>query len=134
MAWEKLQTSPVHDHVGSSCWVKVLDGELRESKYAVAAQPGEGFAVSLQSERTVGAEGVAFYEGTAESGARGLGNPSSDQVGVSLHIYSPPHSVCNFYDPHTGAKTVSTLLSANFAGRGCVRHSAFALCFHCLRG
>ena len=42
-----------------------------------------------------------------------LGNPSSDQIVVSLHVYSPPHSICNFYDARTGVKTVSTLMAVN---------------------
>ena len=25
--------SPIHDHAGSSCWVKVLQGQLREVRY-----------------------------------------------------------------------------------------------------
>ena len=33
LCWDKGQMSPIHDHAGSSCWVKVLQGQLREVKY-----------------------------------------------------------------------------------------------------
>ncbi len=30
LCWEKGQSSPIHDHAGSSCWVKILTGTLDE--------------------------------------------------------------------------------------------------------
>jgi predicted metal-dependent enzyme (double-stranded beta helix superfamily) len=33
LTWDKGQVSPIHDHAGSSCWVKVISGELNEVLY-----------------------------------------------------------------------------------------------------
>eukprot|EP00757_Euglenozoa_sp_SAG-D1_P018940 gene18940-6295_t len=38
LCWNNAQTSPIHDHAGSSCWVKVLDGVLEEKKYKPTSQ------------------------------------------------------------------------------------------------
>ncbi|KAI9316035.1 RmlC-like cupin domain-containing protein [Dichotomocladium elegans] len=34
LAWSKGQQSPIHNHAGSHCIMKVLDGELHETQYA----------------------------------------------------------------------------------------------------
>lgn len=33
LCWEKGQQSPIHDHAGASCWVKMLSGDLEEVLY-----------------------------------------------------------------------------------------------------
>lgn len=33
LCWEKGQRSPIHDHAGASCWVKMLAGDLEEVLY-----------------------------------------------------------------------------------------------------
>ncbi|KAI7854714.1 RmlC-like cupin domain-containing protein [Circinella umbellata] len=33
LAWSKGQQSPIHDHAGSHCIMKILDGELQETQY-----------------------------------------------------------------------------------------------------
>jgi predicted metal-dependent enzyme (double-stranded beta helix superfamily) len=127
MCWEKKQMGPIHDHCGSDGWIKVLDGQLHEFVYDVAddtaassdsaplpaVQQDEGQrrnAIRQTSENVITAEEVSCISG---NGVHNLGNPSSDQIVVSLHVYSPPHSICNFYDARTGVKTVSTLMAVN---------------------
>lgn len=34
MCWSPGRSSPVHDHAGSGCWLRVLSGELTESLYS----------------------------------------------------------------------------------------------------
>jgi cysteine dioxygenase len=33
LCWGKGQQSPIHDHAGASCWVKMLAGDLEEVLY-----------------------------------------------------------------------------------------------------
>ena len=35
LCWEKGQITPIHDHGGEECWVKIIDGEFRENIYKV---------------------------------------------------------------------------------------------------
>lgn len=121
MCWEKKQMGPIHDHCGSDGWIKVLDGQLHEFVYDVsddaakspmgaASHPVEYNAIRQTSENIIGTEEVSCISG---NGVHNLGNPSSDEIVVSLHVYSPPHSICNFYDARTGVKTISTLMAVN---------------------
>jgi len=90
MCWEKKQLSPIHDHFGSDCWIKVLDGQLHHFEYEAVKDPGNQSATCQikQYSRSV------FYKEDVtcnnKAGIHRVGNPSSDQVVVSLHIYSPP--------------------------------------------
>ena len=33
LCWEKDQKTPIHDHGGEQCWVKVIEGEFKETIY-----------------------------------------------------------------------------------------------------
>ena len=33
LCWEKDQITPIHDHGGEECWVKVINGTLKETLY-----------------------------------------------------------------------------------------------------
>ena len=35
LCWEQGQITPIHDHGGEECWVKVINGEFRETIYKV---------------------------------------------------------------------------------------------------
>ena len=107
MCWEKKQMGPIHDHAGSDGWIKVLDGQLHEFVYDVPDSQGEGEggdstvaaaaaeanAIRQTSENLITVEEVSCISG---NGVHNLGNPSSDQIVVSLHVYSPPHSICTY--------------------------------------
>ena len=41
--------------------------------------------------------------------AHQLSNPDPEQRTVSLHIYSPPYSACNCFEPATGRRKLSTV-------------------------
>ena len=84
LCWKNGQRSPIHDHLGSSCGVRVLRGTATQTLCAFAPN-GHVKAVFSRD----------FYEGSV------LGSEDSDmhqvsnlQAGsadlVTLHIYSPP--------------------------------------------
>jgi cysteine dioxygenase len=84
LCWKNGQRSPIHDHAGSSCCVRVLRGTLTETRFAFAPH-GHVKAVCSQ-EREPGAVFASqdddlhqisnLQEGTADL--------------VTLHVYSPP--------------------------------------------
>ena len=64
LCWEKGQKSPIHDHSGSNCWVKVLDGQVEESLYDLAE---DGVTTKLRSVRTCDPGAIAYINGSAMS-------------------------------------------------------------------
>mmetsp|Transcript_888 Transcript_888/g.1554 ORF Transcript_888/g.1554 Transcript_888/m.1554 type:complete len:684 (+) Transcript_888:114-2165(+) len=100
LCWEKGQNSPIHCHYDSSCWVKVLEGQLQETIYKYPTEGGG--ALTLEKE-------MIYYENQAtytddNYGVHKMGNPRTDIPCVSLHIYSPPYAACNVFDRITGAR------------------------------
>eukprot|EP01094_Clydonella_sp_ATCC50884_P020059 TRINITY_DN4070_c0_g1_i1.p1 TRINITY_DN4070_c0_g1~~TRINITY_DN4070_c0_g1_i1.p1 ORF type:complete len:789 (-),score=206.26 TRINITY_DN4070_c0_g1_i1:127-2493(-) len=92
LCWEKGQMSPIHDHAGSNCWVKVLDGNLEETVYQV----GEDEATVKDAHASVYDPEQVTYISDA-MGVHRMGNARSDGVAVSLHVYSPPYHECHVF-------------------------------------
>jgi cysteine dioxygenase len=114
LCWDKGQMSPIHDHAGSSCWVKVLQGQLREVKYEYRKEddPAEkqGQKLAVLSDRTFEPESVAYINDT--QGVHAMGNPNSDSVTVSLHVYAPPYVMCKMFDPNNGSVQIGSMAAA----------------------
>eukprot|EP00510_Aplanochytrium_minuta_P001614 CAMPEP_0184021730 /NCGR_PEP_ID=MMETSP0954-20121128/10117_1 /TAXON_ID=627963 /ORGANISM="Aplanochytrium sp, Strain PBS07" /LENGTH=889 /DNA_ID=CAMNT_0026303835 /DNA_START=175 /DNA_END=2844 /DNA_ORIENTATION=+ len=113
LCWDKGQMSPIHDHAGSSCWVKVLVGRLREVRYRTLNDKDttqDHTNVEVIRDLTAGAEEVCYINDT--QGIHSMGNASSDQVCVSLHIYAPPYVLCKLFDESSGAVTVGSMAAA----------------------
>jgi cysteine dioxygenase len=84
MCWRNGQRSPIHDHAGSSCGVRVLRGALTETLFERAAS-GDVKAVF---SRDLAAAGVCVSE---DADIHQISNlQAGDADLVTLHIYSPP--------------------------------------------
>ncbi|GBG30791.1 Cysteine dioxygenase 1 [Hondaea fermentalgiana] len=108
LCWDKGQMSPIHDHAGSSCWVKVLQGQVREIRYDTASDPDAPPRVIR--DLTLGAQGTCYINDT--QGVHSMGNPNPDQVSVSLHVYAPPYVLCRLFDVKTGAQSTGSMATA----------------------
>jgi|EP01049_Picozoa_sp_SAG25_P000380 hypothetical protein len=81
--------SPIHDHGrGTRSWAKVLSGTLEMRKYRLNSY-------NAQSANPSAFEVKRFQQGEClmeceYTGLHKLGNASTEQPAVSLHIYSPP--------------------------------------------
>ncbi len=88
MCWLPGQVSPVHDHGGSACGVRVVQGAATETLYTVAA---DGFADAVAAR--------VFHAGdvvvAADADVHTLGNvaaPGRERWPVALvtvHVYAP---------------------------------------------
>ena len=101
LCWDSRQATPVHDHSGSSCWMKVLEGTLREECYAM---PAGGGALSSIWAKDVNAGDVDTSHIDDTVGVHKVSNVDPEHSVVSLHIYSPPYACCNAYDAQSGSK------------------------------
>eukprot|EP00002_Diphylleia_rotans_P032993 TRINITY_DN6985_c0_g1_i1.p1 TRINITY_DN6985_c0_g1~~TRINITY_DN6985_c0_g1_i1.p1 ORF type:complete len:815 (+),score=132.08 TRINITY_DN6985_c0_g1_i1:56-2500(+) len=108
LCWEKGQMSPIHDHAGASCWVKVLAGELQETLYTA----DEKNVLTTKSVDTYHPGQVTYIRDLY--GVHRMSNPRNDTTTVSLHIYSPPFSSCHIWDdPARGLKRNVSIRCAN---------------------
>ena len=85
-------TSPIHDHSGSNCWVKVLKGELEEVVYQLDE---DGVTVKNAQSSKYSPDGVTYI--SDQLGVHRMGNATSSDVAVSLHVYSPPYHECHIF-------------------------------------
>eukprot|EP00405_Crypthecodinium_cohnii_P013104 CAMPEP_0206434244 /NCGR_PEP_ID=MMETSP0324_2-20121206/9039_1 /ASSEMBLY_ACC=CAM_ASM_000836 /TAXON_ID=2866 /ORGANISM="Crypthecodinium cohnii, Strain Seligo" /LENGTH=716 /DNA_ID=CAMNT_0053900715 /DNA_START=65 /DNA_END=2215 /DNA_ORIENTATION=+ len=103
LCWERGQQSPIHDHTGAHCFVKMLQGRLKEEQFAWTddgrANP-QAINVGFM-ETSVPAANVGFAHD--DTGLHRISNPDLEEAAVSLHIYSPPFEDCQVFPP-TGAE------------------------------
>ncbi|WP_051134335.1 FAD/NAD(P)-binding protein [Methylocystis sp. ATCC 49242] len=84
MTWAPGQASAPHDHGGSACVMKVLQGRAAEGSYHIAA---DGF-VDLEYEEILNAGEIASLQ---DSGVHSIRNASlDDETLVTIHVYAPP--------------------------------------------
>jgi len=84
LCWKNGQRSPIHDHAGSACGVRILRGTLTETRFAFAAN-GHIKAVDsreYQPGQVIGSVDTDMHQiSNLQSGVADL---------VTLHVYSPP--------------------------------------------
>lgn len=92
MCWRDGQRSPIHDHKGSSCGVRVLRGTLTETLFEFAPNGHVKAACSrdFQPGDVLGGEdGDVHQVSNLQAGQADL---------VTLHVYSPPLVFMGTYD------------------------------------
>ncbi|MFQ5428928.1 MAG: cysteine dioxygenase family protein [Phycisphaerae bacterium] len=84
LCWRSGQRSPIHNHAGSACGVRVLSGTATET---VFERTPSGLLKAAAS-RDLGPGGVTASEDADTHQVSNLQAPGVDLV--TLHIYSPP--------------------------------------------
>eukprot|EP00471_Norrisiella_sphaerica_P006926 CAMPEP_0184488706 /NCGR_PEP_ID=MMETSP0113_2-20130426/13094_1 /TAXON_ID=91329 /ORGANISM="Norrisiella sphaerica, Strain BC52" /LENGTH=616 /DNA_ID=CAMNT_0026871669 /DNA_START=242 /DNA_END=2092 /DNA_ORIENTATION=+ len=107
LCWERGQMSPIHCHADSSCWVKVLDGQIQETLYEYPGDNTNGRPLRLISEEIYNANQATYIDDS--HGIHKMGNPRDDSPCVSLHIYSPPYTACNVFERVSGLRKLVSL-------------------------
>jgi cysteine dioxygenase len=91
ICWCEGHRTPIHDHGGEECWVKVIDGEFKETIYK-KNEKGELEAItssiSKPNEVTYMKDFMGFHQ---------LENVSNKRS-MSLHLYAKPIRTCNVFD------------------------------------
>ncbi|HYT92245.1 MAG TPA: cysteine dioxygenase family protein [Gemmataceae bacterium] len=84
LCWRNGQRSPIHDHRGSSCAVRVLEGTMTETlfEFAPNGHVKATFSRDVLPGGVVGSEDIDLHQvSNLQAGTADL---------VTLHIYSPP--------------------------------------------
>lgn len=97
LCWKPGQASPIHDHKGASCGVRVIEGTATETSFTrEQGKLVEQSVVSMRAGEVCGSFDDDIHE-IRNNGETNL---------VTLHIYSPYLDNINLYDRETGAITV----------------------------
>lgn len=124
LCWNEGHASAIHDHADSHCFMKMLKGQLMETRFAwpkdatvnednVAdigkGQTGDeeieynGDELEELSRSTLETNGVCYINDTL--GLHRVENPSHTDVAVSLHLYCPPFDTCSIFNKANGKRT-----------------------------
>lgn len=91
ICWCQGQKTAIHDHGGEECWVKIIEGEFKETIYK---QDEEGIlnlvktSFSKSNEITYMKDFMGFHR------LENIANKRS----MSLHLYAKPIRTCNMFD------------------------------------
>ncbi|QHI38431.1 Cysteine dioxygenase [Kordia antarctica] len=91
LCWEAGQKTAIHDHGGEECWVKIIQGEFKETRY----EKDETGALISTSSLISKANNVTYM--IDFMGYHCLENISKKRS-MSLHLYAKPIRNCNVFD------------------------------------
>lgn len=94
ICWEQEHITPIHDHAGEECWVKVIQGELKETIYKV----DEGKQLHTVKSSIYKTGDISYM--IDFMGFHRLEN-SHDKRSMSLHLYAKPIYNCQLFDEHS---------------------------------
>ena len=96
ICWCEGHVTPIHDHDGEECWVKVINGEFKETIYK-EDDKGElnilKTSISKPNEVTYMKDFMGFHR---------LENVSNKRS-MSLHLYAKPIRKCRIFDEKSKA-------------------------------
>ncbi|XP_058793690.1 cysteine dioxygenase type 1 [Phymastichus coffea] len=109
LCWGEGHGSAIHDHADAHCVMKVIHGELCETKYKwpkkyIDDEGNECQGEIEEIERSVyGTNDVTYINDSI--GLHRVENLSTIDTAVSLHLYSPPFSECSVFNKRTGQQS-----------------------------
>uniref|UniRef100_T1H7F3 Cysteine dioxygenase n=1 Tax=Megaselia scalaris TaxID=36166 RepID=T1H7F3_MEGSC len=102
LCWGEGHASSIHDHSDSHCFMKMLQGQLTETKFEATEwkerfQQSNSKACELQEigKTTIGTNDVCYINDNI--GLHQVENPSHTDTSVSLHLYCPPFNSCSVF-------------------------------------
>jgi len=102
LCWGEGQGSSIHDHTNSHCFLKVLDGTLKETLFNWPSESEPEKPLEVKNVGYVKRDEVAYINDTI--GLHRMENESHSDTACSLHLYCPPFDMCNSFDQRTGHK------------------------------
>ncbi|MEC9094495.1 MAG: cysteine dioxygenase family protein [Planctomycetota bacterium] len=94
ICWKFGQSSPIHDHPGSCCGVRVVDGVATETLFSETRSGFVKPVETLQHQKN----DVCV---TSDDDIHLITNEQSQSDLITLHLYSPPLQM-SFYEPDEG--------------------------------
>ncbi|XP_031550794.1 cysteine dioxygenase type 1-like [Actinia tenebrosa] len=104
LCWGEGQGSSVHDHSDSHCFLKMLDGSLKETLFEWPTELESEKPLQIKAVNTVRRNEVAYINDSI--GLHRMENTSHSDTACSLHLYCPPFDMCQSFDQRTGHKNI----------------------------
>lgn len=102
MCWPEGSVSPIHDHSNSHCFMRVLEGQVKEIRYEWPEE-GRGGALVESGTREIAAPATLYM--SDDLGLHKVENSSHTNKLCSIHLYSPPFDFCKVFDERTAKDT-----------------------------
>ncbi|NWI11100.1 CDO1 dioxygenase, partial [Crypturellus soui] len=93
--------SSIHDRTDSHCFMKILQGNLKETLFGWPEKKGN-VEMAKKSECVLRENQCVYINDSI--GLHRVENISHTESAVSLHLYSPSFDSCNTFDQRTGHK------------------------------
>jgi len=107
LCWPPQTCSPIHDHGGSECWLRVVQGTLDERVYEKPKEDGPLHQTAVNQQPS---PAVCFMNDRI--GLHSIGNSSTTESAISLHCYVPGYDKCQAYlDEKSSAKKKQCFMS-----------------------
>eukprot|EP00035_Acanthoeca_spectabilis_P035529 m.35172 g.35172 ORF g.35172 m.35172 type:complete len:197 (+) comp7417_c0_seq2:34-624(+) len=100
ICWNVGQHSTIHDHSGSHCFMKCLDGTLHEELYRTPDGEESAGPMAPYKVSELETDGICYI--SDEVGLHRISNQSHTVPAVTLHLYSPPYETCKSFCEHSG--------------------------------
>lgn len=115
LCWNPSKGSPVHDHSGSQCLLRVIAGQLREVLYApVSKIDSLDRPLVVRESHLIASPSVTLMNDAI--GLHKVENPT-DQPAVTLHLYIPPYSECHCFLDETNKACTSSVTFHSVNGK-----------------
>jgi len=104
LVWNPLRHSPIHDHADAHCVMKILQGSLNETVYEFPTSSETSESPLEIKKKTLYKENEVAYI-CDNIGVHRISNPDTENLAVSLHLYTPPNAAdfgFNIFDEKTG--------------------------------
>ena len=107
LCWNPKAESPIHDHPCDGCWMKVIQGAIREKRYIDTSKTKDGATQKLiqTSDKVFNEEQVAYIDDNI--GLHKICN-DGEQVAMSIHLYTPPIQKCRVWFSEDNALSYCT--------------------------
>jgi cysteine dioxygenase len=97
LCWSPGQSSSIHDHPNSHCWLTSVYGQVKEIQYRpLDVEKGEGSLVIKTAETIVQRGQTGYINDTI--GLHAVQCDASCERAATLHLYSPPLRHMRIYD------------------------------------
>ena len=122
LCWGHGHGSSIHDHANAHCFMKMLQGSLKETQYHWPDDSEKDAPLKQKCVSTYNHDEVAYINDTI--GLHRVENSSSPEGAVSLHLYSPPFQMCQTFDERTGHKKSCKMVFDSNRGKKCMPQAA----------